>query len=69
MSDRPKKIVVVGSINLDLAVSGDGFYLYSLNTGTGTIGVFAIQDDGSLKPVAQLSGLPKSKGINGIAAL
>jgi 6-phosphogluconolactonase (cycloisomerase 2 family) len=58
-----------GSINLDIAISSDGRYLYSLNTGTGTVGVFAIQEDGTLKQAAQLSGLPKSRGINGIAAL
>lgn len=57
-----------GSVNLDIAVSQDGRFLYTLNGGTGTIGVFAVQRDGSLENQAEVEGLPATAGINGIAA-
>ena len=37
-----------GATNLDIAISSDGKFLYTLNSGNGTIGIFAIQKDGSL---------------------
>jgi 6-phosphogluconolactonase (cycloisomerase 2 family) len=40
-----------GSTNLDIAVSGDSRHLFTLNSGTGTIGVFAIQSNGALTSV------------------
>ena len=58
-----------GSINLDIAVSGDGKYLYSINSGTGTVSIFRINADGSLTSLGDISGLPKTVGFNGIAAL
>ncbi len=58
-----------GSVDLDIAISGDGKYLYALNAGTGTIGVEAIQQDGSLKLVQILPVLGAKIGQNGIAAL
>lgn len=57
-----------GSVNLDMAVSADGRYIYTLNGGTGTIGVFAVQQDGTLANLAEVEGLPATAGINGIAA-
>jgi len=57
-----------GSTNLDIAASADGHYLYTLNGATGTIGMFVVQQDGSLVNVGQQDGLPASAGINGIAA-
>jgi 6-phosphogluconolactonase (cycloisomerase 2 family) len=59
----------VGSGNLDIAISSDGKYIYTLNSAAGTIGVFAIQPDGTLNNVDEIQGLPKSVGFNGIAAL
>ncbi len=56
-------------MNLDLAVSGDGKYLFTLNSGTGAIGVFGIQSDGTLNNLGDVQGLPKAAGFNGIAAL
>jgi hypothetical protein len=41
-------------------------YLYSLNGGTGTIGVFRLRHDGSLARLPFASGLPA--GANGLAA-
>jgi len=58
-----------GSTNLDIAISGDGRFLYSLNGEVGSIGVFAVQSDGTLQEVTQIEGLPHAVGFNGIAAL
>lgn len=60
--------VPAGSVNLGVAASEDGHYLYTLNAGTGTIGILAVQQDGSLVNLDQKDGLPASAGINGIAA-
>jgi 6-phosphogluconolactonase len=57
------------STNLDIAISGDGKFLYSLNGEVGTVGVFAIQPNGTLEEVTQIPGLPAAAGFNGIAAL
>ncbi|MGA2848780.1 MAG: beta-propeller fold lactonase family protein [Terracidiphilus sp.] len=57
------------STNLDIAISGDGKFLYSLNGEVGTVGVFAIQPNGTVEEVTQIPGLPAAAGFNGIAAL
>ena len=57
-----------GSANIDIAASFDGRYLYTLNAAAGTIGMFSVQDDGSLVSLGQQDGLLASAGINGIAA-
>jgi 6-phosphogluconolactonase (cycloisomerase 2 family) len=56
------------STNLDLAISNDERFLYTLNGAAGTIGIFAIQSDGGLILRNLVSGLPASSGLNGIAA-
>jgi 6-phosphogluconolactonase (cycloisomerase 2 family) len=56
------------STNLDIAVSSDGAYLYSLNAGSGAIGIFKIEHDGHLTNFGTLNGLPAGAGLNGIAA-
>ena len=58
-----------GAANLDLSVSGDGKYLYTLNSGLGTIGVYSINSDGTLKNLGDIEGLAKNVGFNGIASL
>jgi 6-phosphogluconolactonase len=58
-----------GSTNLDITISGDGKFLYSLNGEVGMVGVFAILPNGTLEEVTQLPGLPAAAGFNGIAAL
>jgi 6-phosphogluconolactonase len=58
-----------GSTNLDITVSGDGKFLYSLNGEVGTVGDFAIQPNGTLVEVTEIQGLPAAAGFNGIAAL
>jgi 6-phosphogluconolactonase len=57
-----------GSTNIDIAASSDGRYLYTLYGATGSIGIFAVQDEGGLANLGQQNGLPASAGINGIAA-
>ena len=58
-----------GSTNLDITVSSDGNYLYSLNGGNGSVGIFRIDSsDGSLTNLGTLAGLPAGAGLNGIAA-
>jgi 6-phosphogluconolactonase len=58
-----------GSTNLDIAVSGDSKYVFTLNSSSGTIGVFSIPSNGALSNVDEIDGLPQSVGMNGIAAL
>jgi 6-phosphogluconolactonase len=50
-------------------VSSDSGFVYTLNSGAGTVGIFAIQNDGSLISLGEVDGLPKAAGFNGIAAL
>ncbi len=57
-----------GSANLDTAASADSRFIYTLNGATGTIGVFAVQPDGTLENLTEVEGLPVAAGINGIAA-
>lgn len=58
-----------GANNLDITTSGDGKYLYNLNSGLGTIGVFTINSDGALTQQGYIEDLPQTAGFNGIAAL
>jgi 6-phosphogluconolactonase (cycloisomerase 2 family) len=58
-----------GSTNLDIAVSSDGKFLYTLNSASGDVGVFGIESDGSLVNLGTAGQFPKSEGFNGIAAL
>jgi len=57
-----------GSNNLDIAVSDDAKYVYTLNSTTGTIGIFAVQPDGSLRVFGFASGLSANSGFEGLAA-
>ncbi len=54
------------SAPIDLASSDDGRFLYSLNSGTHTIGAFRIEPDGRLVALPFANGLPA--GANGLAA-
>ncbi len=55
-----------GSKPIDMAVSRDSLYLYSLNSGTHTMSAFRVNANGSLQTLPGLSGLPAS--ANGLAA-
>jgi 6-phosphogluconolactonase len=55
-----------GSAPVDLALTDSGRFLYSLNSGTNTIGAFRVHSDGSLARLPFTGGLPS--GANGLAA-
>ncbi len=46
----------------DLAIARGGRYMYVSNAGSGTIGAFAIQSDGSLTSLGEEEGLPEEAG-------
>jgi 6-phosphogluconolactonase len=55
-----------GSAPIDLALTDSGRYLFSLNSGSNSIGAFRVESDGSLTRLRFTSGLPA--GANGLAA-
>lgn len=55
-----------GSAPLDMSLSRDGRFLYTLNSGSNSIGAFSMGVDGALVALPFLSGLPA--GANGLAA-
>ena len=55
-----------GSTPIDVVITDSGKYLYSLHSGSHTIGSFRIQSDGSLTPLPFAAGLPA--GANGLAS-
>lgn len=59
-------VVGTGSHPVDMAVSRDGRFLFSLANGNGTLGTFAVKGDGSLGAPSFLSGLAASSA--GLAA-
>lgn len=54
-----------GSAPIDLALTESGRHLFSLNGGSGSIGVFRVEPDGSLRRLRFATGLPA--GANGLA--
>ena len=61
----------VNSNPTDLALSGDGKYIYDLLRGTGGVNAWAIQDNGSLADLGIFGvggGLPVNNGASGLAA-
>lgn len=57
---------VSGPGPIDMALSRNSRFLYSLNSGDGTISGFRVRADGSLTPIGGVTGLPD--GANGLAA-
>jgi 6-phosphogluconolactonase len=57
-----------GATNLDMDVSADGKFLYTLDTGNGTLGIFRIKQDGTLTALGSASGILPAAGFNGLAA-
>lgn len=58
-----------GSVPLDMAFSKNNHFLYTLNSGNGTISSFRVESGGQLIPLTvpiQATGLPP--GVNGLAA-
>jgi 6-phosphogluconolactonase len=56
-----------GTLPLDMDLSDDGRFLFTLNIGNGTISTFRVLPDGGLDPLAAAAGLPA--GVNGLAVL
>lgn len=63
-------IAATGAGPNDLAVARDGSnsYLYVVDAGTGTVGAFHINGDGSLTAIVGGSGLPVGRSAQGLAA-
>jgi 6-phosphogluconolactonase (cycloisomerase 2 family) len=58
----------VGANPLDIDFGGDGRFLYVLKNGTGTVGAFAVNNDGTLTALADTPGLAAQSGFMGLAA-
>jgi 6-phosphogluconolactonase len=56
-----------GSINLEIVISSDGKYLYTLDSGTGTVSIFGINQDGTLTSFGDAGGLSEDSGLEGMA--
>jgi 6-phosphogluconolactonase (cycloisomerase 2 family) len=52
----------------DMAITPDGEFLYTLNAGRGTIGVFRVRNSGKLVFLGEGGSLPALAGLQGIAA-
>jgi 6-phosphogluconolactonase len=63
-------VAATGSGPNDLAVAVEGriSFLYAVDAGTGTMGAFRINGDGSLTAVTGAGGLPANRSAQGIAA-
>jgi 6-phosphogluconolactonase (cycloisomerase 2 family) len=58
-----------GSINLEIVVSSDNKFLYALDAGSGSVSAFTINPQtGTLASLGEVSGLPASAGLEGLAA-
>jgi 6-phosphogluconolactonase (cycloisomerase 2 family) len=57
-----------GAQPLDIDFGGDGRFLYVLKNGTGTIGAFAVNTNGTLIPLADTPGLIAGAGFMGLVA-
>jgi 6-phosphogluconolactonase (cycloisomerase 2 family) len=51
---------------IDLGITRDGRFLYTLNSGNQTLGMFKIKSDGSLESLGSIGGIPE--GANGLVA-
>lgn len=52
----------------DMAITPDGRFLYTLNTGRGTVGMFFVRKSGKLVFLGEVGSLPALAGLQGIAA-
>jgi 6-phosphogluconolactonase len=57
-----------GSINLEIVITPDGKFLYTLDSGTGTVSILGINQDGSLTNLGDVGGLSANEGFEGMAA-
>ncbi|MBI5461417.1 MAG: beta-propeller fold lactonase family protein [Gammaproteobacteria bacterium] len=63
--DGRSGVTGAGSTPIDMAMSNNSRYLYTLNAGSDTVGAFRVEADGSLQA---LSGVSLPDGTNGLAA-
>ena len=56
------------ALPIDLAVTADGRFLYTLNTGRGSVGMFRVRKSGRLIFLGEAGSLPIRSGLQGIAA-
>jgi 6-phosphogluconolactonase (cycloisomerase 2 family) len=56
-----------GTLPLDIGISANGKFVYSLETGAGQIGAFQISADGSLTSLGAQASYPAISGFQGIA--
>jgi 6-phosphogluconolactonase (cycloisomerase 2 family) len=52
----------------EVALSTNSRFLYTLNTGTGTVSAFRVEVDGNLTFLQTIDGLPAGAGAEGLAA-
>jgi 6-phosphogluconolactonase (cycloisomerase 2 family) len=57
-----------GPNDLAVAVEGQTSFLYAVLAGTGTVGAFLINRDGSLTAIMGDGGLPAGRSAQGLAA-
>lgn len=65
-ADGRTGVTGAGSGPIDLALTGNNRFLYTLNGANGTIGAFEVEADGSLTALPFATGLPG--GANGLVA-
>jgi len=58
-----------GSVNLEIVITPNGKFLYTLDSGAGTVSIFGINQDGSLTSLGDVGGLSANAGFEGMAAL
>ena len=56
-----------GTLPLDMGISHDARFIYSLETGAGVIGIFRVQSDGTLASLGTAGSYPAVGGFQGIA--
>ena len=61
-------VTVPGTAPIDLAMSKEGRYIYSVNALTGTVGIFEVHPEGTVESLGNVPGLPVNDGAQGIAA-
>ena len=57
-----------GALNIDLAVTRDGRFIYTQNAGFGTVSIFRIRYNGTLAFVDEIDVVEPASGFQGIAA-
>jgi hypothetical protein len=57
---------ITGPGPIDMALTRGSRFLYSLNSGDGTLSGFRVEADGALTPIGGATGLPA--GASGLAA-